>query len=100
MAKIVIKKRVSLDFLGDEYKESYLTFQSMSIAEYQKLLGEMTDTDNVKSLKLTLDILKRHFLEGKFLDEIVTAEDLDQFDVQTLVSCLEIFTGQQTDPKA
>ncbi len=100
MANIVIKKKVSLDFLGKEYEQSYLTFRSMSIAEYEVLLKSLEGVDNSKSIKLTLEILKTHFIEGEFLAEKVEAADLDQFDVQTLVACLEYFTGQKTDPKA
>lgn len=99
MANIVIKKRVGLDFLGKDYADSYLEFKSISISEYEKLVGEMEDLDNVQSVKKTVDILKSHFLDGKFQGETVNKEDLDQFDVQTLVTCLEYFTGQKTDPK-
>lgn len=99
MATIVIKKRVSLEFLGEEYAESFLTFRSMSLKEYETLLDELGDKDNKESLRQTVSILKDHFLEGKFLKEDVLAEDLEQFDVQTLVTCLEYFTGQKTDPK-
>lgn len=99
MANIVIKKRVSLDFLGKEYEGSYLSFKSISVSEYEKLLGEFENVDNTKSIQLTLKILEEHFLEGKFQNEKVEASDLNQFDVQTLVTCLEHFTGQKIDPK-
>lgn len=99
MANIVIKKRVGLEFLGKDYADSYLEFKSMSIAEYEKLIGDLENVDNVQSVKKTLEILKSHFLDGKFQGEVVKAEDLEQFDVQTLVTCLEYFTGQKTDPK-
>lgn len=99
MANIVIKKRVDLGFLGDEHKDSFLEFKSMTIPEYEKLLGELENMDNIESVKKTLGILETHFLDGKFGDQKVEASDLKQFDVQTLVTCLEYFTGQKTDPK-
>lgn len=99
MANIVIKKRVNLDFLGKDYADSYLEFKAMTISEYETLVGDMQDMDNAKSVRKTVEILKSHFLDGKFLDEKVDVKDLEQFDVQTLLTCLEYFTGQKTDPK-
>lgn len=43
---IVIKKRVSLGFLGEEYKDSYLILKSISIGEYENL-GDITVKDAV-----------------------------------------------------
>lgn len=99
MAKIVIKKRVSLDFLGEDYKDSYLMFKSMPISAYEKVIDDFAEADNKTSLKLTLKILEDNFVEGKFLGEDVVKEDLNQFDIETLVACLELFTGQKQDPK-
>jgi hypothetical protein len=99
MATILIKKKVALDFLGKEYEDSFLTFKSMPISEYEKLIGELEGADNKSSLKLTVKILKDNFIEGKFQGEDVTKEDLEQFDIETLVKCLEIFTGQSQSPK-
>lgn len=36
MSKIVIKKRVSLEFLGEEYKEAYLLFKAIPLADYKE----------------------------------------------------------------
>lgn len=100
MAKIVIKKRVGLDFLGEEYKDSYLEFKSLSLAEYQKLLDELKDIEEgSQSLSKILSILEDQFIVGKFQGEDVSKEDLKQFDIETMTKCFELFTGQQTDPK-
>lgn len=99
MANIVIKKRVVLEFLGEEYKDSYLVFRSMPISKYEELADKLKDVDNKTSLKVTVDVLKDSFIEGKFEGEDVAKEDLDQFDIETLVTCLEMFTGQRQSPK-
>lgn len=101
MVKIVIKKRVGLEFLGDEYKDSYLIFRSLSIAEYEKLLDKMEGIgeDGKRSLAIVLDVLTTQYIEGKFLGEDVSKDDLKQFDLETMTKCFQIFTGQQTDPK-
>jgi hypothetical protein len=49
---------------------------------------------------LTITVLKDNFLSGDFQGEKVTVEDLDQFDIETLVASLELLTGQRQDPKA
>lgn len=100
MAKIVIKNKITLEFLGEEYKDSYLEFKSMSISEYEGLLDQLNTDDNKESLKVTVKVLTDHFIDGKFLGEKVEAADLVQFDIQTLITCLEYFTGQKNDPKS
>lgn len=38
---IVIKKKVSLDFLGEDYKDAELIFRSMPISDFEKILDEL-----------------------------------------------------------
>lgn len=45
MPKIVIKKRVSLDFLGEEYKDSFLVFQSIPLPDFESISKDMPDVD-------------------------------------------------------
>ena len=37
MGKIVIKKQVSLDFLGEDYKEAYINFKSIPALDYEQI---------------------------------------------------------------
>lgn len=46
MSKIVIKKKVSLGFLGDEYKDAYITFRSMPIKDYSAVMDRMPVTSS------------------------------------------------------
>lgn len=97
---IVIKKRVGLDFLGDDYKESYLTFSVISLKEYETLLPqiEAIGDDGKKSIEFIKGILTEHFIDGRFEDQNVTKEDLFEFDLSTLTQCFQALTGQL--PKA
>jgi hypothetical protein len=97
---IVIKKQISLDYLGDEYKDSSLTFKTISIREYEELLPKIdqTDQDNKKSIEIIMDILKKQFLSGTFQGEAVAKDDLDQFDISSLTKFFMALTGQE-DPK-
>lgn len=101
MATIVIKKRVELGFLGDDYKDDYLVFKSMPLRDYEKLLPELESaSDNgQESLKIIKKVLEDNYLDGKFQGEAVVKEDLADFDLVTLTKCFEIFTGQVADPK-
>lgn len=39
MSKVVIKKKIGLSFLGEDYKDAYFIFRSISLGEYKKLTG-------------------------------------------------------------
>jgi hypothetical protein len=105
MGKIVIKKRISLEFIGEEYADGYFIFKSIPLSEYDKLTSDLDSIkdDNKKAIPFILAVLKDHFVEGKFPNdanelEEIGADDLEGIDQPT---CLEIFqrlTGQG-DPK-
>lgn len=104
MAKIVIKKRVNLDFLGDEYKEAYLVFNAVPVSEYPELKAKLDkENDNIKLIKIMVGVLQDKFVAGKFpVDgklEDVTKEDIGSFDEATLTECYLYATGQKLDPK-
>lgn len=99
MANIVIKKRVNLDFLGDEYKDDYLVFKSIPVGEYKKLTANIPKENDGSQVDFIVDILKDNFLEGSFQNEVVTKENIEEFDAETALECFKKLTGQDTDPK-
>jgi hypothetical protein len=105
MGKIVIKKRVSFDFLGDEYKECYADFQRIPVSDFDEIQKKMeaVEKDKGSSFNVVLDVLKKYFVSGKFLVEdkldSITAEDLDGLDADSTLKCFQIMTGQELDPK-
>ena len=104
---IVIKKRVSLEFLGEEYKDAELVFKSIPVLDYgdiQKSLDQYKE-DNNKALSLIIETLQKYFVSGKFPNETgqladVTKDDLTGLDAESTIKCFTIFTGQELDPKA
>lgn len=100
MAEIIIKKKVTLEFLGEDYEDSYLVFRSISIQEFPALMKkvEAASDDNVKSLSAMIDMLQDHFVEGIFDKQKVSQDDLGKFDAETIIKCFELLTGQ-ADPK-
>ncbi len=103
---LVIKKKVSLAFLGEGYEEAYLTFKSIPLKDYQGVMDEMPkDEDNAKALELIIKYLKQYFVGGKFPDEEgklqdVTKEDVDELDAETAIKCFQALMGEQIDPKS
>lgn len=99
MATIVIKKTVNLGFLGEEYKESSLTFKSIPIKDYDKIIEEVEkfSGDNKKALNYIRTVVPQYFLEGSFQGEAVSKEDLDQFDQETYLQIFQRITGQRQD---
>src|SRR4026207_1680753 len=103
---IVIKKKVSLEFLGEEYKEAYLVFKSIPAVDFDEVTAKLKTIEDKQegSMTFILDILKKYFLKGEFPDDDgklqpVTAEDLDGLDPTGIIQCFKIFTGQELDPK-
>lgn len=98
---IVIKKKIDLDFLGEDYKDASLTFQAIPLKDFDEIVLKIDEAQkNNGSVKLILATLKEYFLEGIFPGiEKVTADDLDGLDPGSVVRCFQILTGQEFDPK-
>jgi len=96
MAEIIIKKKVTLEFLGEEYKDSYLTFKSIPIGEYEELIANVDKVEEDKSMSEIIKILENYFVEGLFDGQKVNKEDVSQFDGETILKCFETLTGQKT----
>lgn len=95
---IVIKKKVTFDFLGEEYKDAYLIFQSIPLRDFEELIKSIqtVESDDTKAAQFMLDALKKYFVEGKFPDmDTVVKEDLEGLDPQSVIHCFQLFTGQE-----
>ncbi|TAL08214.1 MAG: hypothetical protein EPO02_13585 [Nitrospirae bacterium] len=100
---LTIRKKVTLEFLGDEYKDAYLTFRAIPVSELETLLAKLPKEDaaqeeKTKSIGIMLDVLKEYFLDGKFpnkegMIEDVTKEDMDNIDADTAIHCFQGLSG-------
>lgn len=100
MADLVIKKKLELDYLGEEYKDSYLVFKSVPVKDYTDLMKKISDVeegDNNAATLVMLDLLKQYFVDGVFQNSKVLKDDLDQLDGETVVKCFQTLTGQFPD---
>lgn len=101
---IVIKRKVNLDFLGDDYKEAYIIFKALPVSEYETVIPKLNEiTDTVENIQYILKILQDKFISGKFPSDDglidLTSKDLGSLDEYTLAECLSYITGQKIDPK-
>lgn len=98
MADIVIKRKITLEFLGEDYKADYLVFKAIPVSEYEKLIDNITD-DNKEATKLMINVLEEKFVEGRFQEQDVDKTDMGKFDGATIAKCFALLTGQDIDPK-
>lgn len=65
---LVVHKRITLEFLGEDYAEGYLVLQSVPMSEYGELVkaSEKLAGDGLKSLQFIQDQVVSRFVEGKF----------------------------------
>lgn len=95
MANIIIKRKVTLEFLGEEYKDSYLVFRAVPVSEYEALVKKIDSVEgNKQSMEEIIKILEQYFVDGVFDNEKVVKEDIKQFDGDTMLKCFETLTGQ------
>lgn len=96
MADIIIKKKVTLEFLGEEYKDSYLTFKSISVGDYGDITNGIEELSDAEASKKIIGILEKYFVEGLFEGQKLSSEDISKFDGETILKCFETLTGQKT----
>lgn len=102
---ITVKKKVSLEFLGEDYKDGYLEFQSIPMKDYEALLAEtqaVETEDPASSLKLVRDQVTKRFIAGKFPSDDglvdIKKEELDELPGEVFVEAFKQLMGQ-TNPK-
>jgi len=105
MANIVIKKRISLDYLGEEYAKGYIDFKSISIREVEAKIDELeaVGEDNKQALKIMIELLEKQFITGQFFinekSEEITKEDIKDFDVNSIMKFFGVLSGKEGDLK-
>jgi hypothetical protein len=91
-------KHIPLDFLGPEWAEAYLDFTAITFPDLERL--DLTDASG----KAVRAFLREKFVAGQGIDAhdapfALTAEDLDQLDIETVKVCIDRLAGQP-DPNA
>lgn len=90
-----LKKRIDLESLGEQYKDSYLIFRAISVREYGPLANDAKrlSEDGEKSLKFLLEQLETRFVEGKFNGQDLSKEDIGDFGPDVIIECFNQMRG-------
>lgn len=97
---LVIRRKITLEFLGDQYKDAYLEFQAIPVKDVVEIQAKMPgeDADKATAIPVMLEVLQKYFLKGKFPGadgnlEDVTKEDLGNLDVEAAIHCFQGLSG-------
>lgn len=107
MGKVFIKKRISFDFLGDDYKDCEAFFTPIPLYEYGEIIKqqESLKDKNTKSVDFIRAKVEDHFLSGTFIDEKnekfqLTKDNIKEFDLECIMHIFGLLTGRVVDPKS
>lgn len=87
MKKFKTVKRFSLKFLGDEWKDAYVDFERVSIADVQNVFPKFRTVDSKNDKEVTEGIENMvNFLKGKFVGGkgVVEKEGLVDLEINDL----------------
>lgn len=90
MSKFYSSKRFSLSFLGEEWKEAYIDFQSLTVADIKNNFGQLQsidvkdDSSVVAGIEVALKVLEERFVKGSGINENKEAVDITREDLKDL----------------
>lgn len=97
---MIIKKRVSLDFLGSDYKESYIEVSSVPMKDLRKLVNkseELQEKDSSGALDFVIEEVTKRFISGSVFENgsqvEVKKENLEDFPAEVFITIFEQVTG-------
>lgn len=89
--EIIIKKKIALGFLGDEYKDSYINLKAIPVKELESLDGTIKE-----------EVVKR-FVDGKINQDgkmiDITKENLFDLPGEVFIEGFAQISGKKLDPK-
>ena len=109
MSKFKIVKKFSLDFVAPEWKDAYINFNVLTVADVKEafpLLAKIKETqeDDVSAgLDSVLALIKSKFVEGKAVNEkgeliSLVVEDINDLPVVVLSKALSFLSQDATPP--
>lgn len=109
MSKFKIVKKFSLDFIAPEWKDAYIDFNALTVADVKEsfpMLAKIKETqeDDISSgLDLVLALIKSKFIEGKAVNEkgelvALVIDDIDDLPVVVLSKALTFLSQDATPP--
>jgi hypothetical protein len=111
MRSFKLIKHLSLDFIGEEWKDAYIDFRGLTVNDVKTKFPMMTQLSQgnqeemAKGIDIVLGLLKDKFIGGKGVDEKtgqlidLTVEDLEALPVEVLTKAIG-FLSQSTTPNS
>ena len=91
MSKFKVVKRLSLNFLGEGWKDAYINFQVLTIADVKNKFPSLTEIDPddpttvIKGMDTILGVLRDKFVDGKGPDsKDLTAKDIEDLPAEVM----------------
>jgi hypothetical protein len=102
---IKIEKRISLDFFGEGYADSYCIFRAIPVKEYDALQSKIAAVQEAESnqdaMAFMVELLSERFVSGEIAQDgklqALTVEDLGDMPGEFFIGVMERLTG--SDPK-
>lgn len=111
MGKFTLARKFSLAFLGEEWKECYLTINAITIndlenefVDFMSLSAGTQDKEETrKTFAKARELIQRNFVEGKAFSNgklvDVTAEDIKEFPASVLTEVISFLSADLTEKK-
>lgn len=101
MAEIVIKKRISLEFLGDDYKDGFIVFKSIPVKDYEGILKDVEQAEkrgNTDAMRLVRRLVTERLIEGEIPQDghkiPITPENLGDLPGEVYFEAMQQLTGK------
>lgn len=103
---VKIEKRITLEFLGEEYADSYVKVSAIPMREVEALMDKIADVqdsgDNKKAMEFMISVVSDRFITGEIKQgdktEVLTADDLLDMPGEFFINVIERLSG--SIPKA
>lgn len=97
-----ITKKVSLEELGDNWKDCYIEFKRLLYKEVKKIMqsnkGDLTDEQGIAILDEGIAKLKELFVGGYGIKDgarkELVVDDIDCLPLETIVKCYQAVQGE------
>jgi len=101
MSRFVSRRILNLDFLGDNWKDCFITFTSLTVKEARDLMAKKLQSKEPEAIvDETVAMLKEHFIEGSAFDEEAQSliklkpEDIENMPHQILEKSAVFLVGE------
>lgn len=103
---VKIEKRITLEFLGEEYADSFVRVSAIPMREVQELMDQIAKVqgseDNKQAMEFMVSVVSERFISGEIKQgektEVLTADDLLDMPGEFFINVIERLSG--SIPKA